>query len=105
VALCFIYSPCSNKAEAKKIGEALLTEKLIACANILNNITSIYNWDNKQTTSNEAVLIAKTITTYANKVMERIKSLHSYDVPSITAFDATNAEPQWQKWAEEQLAK
>ena len=103
VAICFIYSPCGNAAEARKIGETLLAERLVACVNILDKITSIYVWKGEPTNAQEAVLIAKTSTTHTPKAIKRIKQLHSYEIPSITAFTATTADTQWQNWLEQQL--
>ena len=43
----FIYVPCSSKEEAKKIAKNLLQERLIACANIFDNVISLYHWEGK----------------------------------------------------------
>ena len=38
----FIYIRCLNAIEAKYITKTLVQEKLIACTNIIYNVTSIY---------------------------------------------------------------
>ncbi|WDU59863.1 divalent-cation tolerance protein CutA [Pseudemcibacter aquimaris] len=39
---CTIYVTCRDKAEAKNICKSLLSEKLVACGNIIDGATSIY---------------------------------------------------------------
>ena len=45
MAVNFIYMTASSKAEAQKIGKALVESRLAACVNILDNMESIYRWD------------------------------------------------------------
>jgi len=40
----FVYITASNAEEATRIGRALVEERLAACANVLNGMTSIYRW-------------------------------------------------------------
>ena len=40
-----LYITCANKDEAKSIARVLVEERLIACANILGKIISIYSWE------------------------------------------------------------
>src|SRR3989338_8908338 len=76
----FIYITNPNKEEAKKIAKHLIEKKLIACANIYDNITSIYFWEGKIADENECVLIAKTL----DKNFEKVKTedLKSEDIKS-----------------------
>ena len=54
-----IYVVCANKEEATFIGRALVTERLAACVNILDGMTSIYHWEGKVVEDSEVVLIIK----------------------------------------------
>ncbi len=100
--VCFIYSPCADIAEAEKLGERLLAEKLAACINIIP-IKSLYNWEGKMERGDEAVLLAKTTKARSKKAMERIVALHSYQLPSVTAFCESAAHPRWRNWVAEQV--
>ena len=99
----FIYSPCAGRSEAEAIGERLVVERLAACANIIPAITSIYRWRGKLVKEKEAVLIAKTHRPLVDKAIARIGELHSYELPSITAFCEAAAEAKWRAWLAEQL--
>ena len=55
-----LYITCESKIEAINLGKLLVKNKLAACTNIVSNIKSIFNWKNKVTQSQEAILIGKT---------------------------------------------
>jgi periplasmic divalent cation tolerance protein len=43
-----VLATTANNAEAEKISQALLKERLIACANIINPVTSFFFWSGKK---------------------------------------------------------
>ena len=57
------YIPCKNKKEAEDISRALLDANLIACANILPGILSMYSWNSKIEMTQETLLLIKTTNT------------------------------------------
>ena len=83
--------------EAKFIGRTLVKERLVACANMFP-ITSIYHWDGLQE-NEEVVLLVKTTTEKVKKIEQRVKELHSYDVPCIIslAIDGSDEYLAWIK--------
>ena len=93
-----IYVTAASHAEALKIARALVDEKLAACANVLGEATSIYRWQGKVEEAQELVLIAKTRRALADKAVERIKALHSYDEPCAVVYDITGGLPTYLAW-------
>ncbi len=87
-----------NKEEAERIAEDIVKNKLAACTNIVEEITSIYWWNNRVEKSSEALLIIKTKVTQLGKLVRRIKSLHSYEVPEIIALPIIGGYPDYLKW-------
>ncbi|MBU2617668.1 MAG: divalent-cation tolerance protein CutA [Euryarchaeota archaeon] len=79
-----VYITTSSLDEAKFIGRTLVKERLAACVNIFP-ITSIYHWDGMQE-AEEVVLLAKTTTENVKRIEQRVKELHSYDVPCIISL-------------------
>ena len=65
-----IYMTAGSKEEARKIGKELVTGRLAACVNILDNMNSFYMWDGKIQDDTEVVMIAKTT---ENRVADLIK--------------------------------
>lgn len=95
---------CARIDEARKIGCTLLEKKLIACANIVPNIESIYWWKGKIEQSKEALLIVKTRNNLKAAVIKEIEKMHSYELPVIEFFE-TSMNAAAQKWIEKETGK
>ena len=93
-----IYVTTSSKEEAEQIAETVVSEKLAACANVFDGITSIFEWEGKLCRETEAVLILKTTEKQIEKLSERIKQLHSYDCPCIVALPIEGGNPDFLNW-------
>ena len=78
-----IYSTIDDLKDARRIASALVEEQLVACVNIIPSIESIYKWKGKVENADEVVLIAKTADEQVKKTIQRIKQLHSYELPDI----------------------
>jgi periplasmic divalent cation tolerance protein len=95
---CFTYVTTKDKAEAVKIGKALVEEKLAACVNILEGMTSIYFWEGKLNQEQECVLIVKTKALLIDKVIKQVKKLHSYSNPCVVSLPIENGSSNYLKW-------
>ena len=98
----FVYVTAANKAEATSIGRALVEERLAACANVLDNMTSLYYWEGKLQEDSEAVLIAKTREDLVERLIERVKTLHSYDCPCVVSWSLQAGNPAYLDWIREE---
>ena len=79
----FFYITAPNKKEAGRIAKKLLDKKLIACANVINNVNSYFVWKNKVQNSKEIIICGKTTSKNQKKIIKVVKSIHSYSVPCI----------------------
>jgi periplasmic divalent cation tolerance protein len=104
MATRFIYVTAANPEQAKTIGEALVSERLAACANILAPMASIYRWQGKIQHDTEAVLIAKTRAELVERVIARVKALHSYTVPCVVSLPIEQGNPDFLGWIEAETA-
>jgi len=93
-----IYVTCKSKSEAEAIAKKLLEEKLIACANIVPEIQSMYWWEGKVNTDQEVLMIIKTRKTLFSKIVKTVKSLHSYTVPEIISLPISAGNADYLKW-------
>jgi periplasmic divalent cation tolerance protein len=98
MAINLIYITTENKAEAERIGQALVEEHLAACVNIIDGMSSIYRWEGRLMQGNETVLIAKTIEAKVPALIQRVKALHSYDCPCIVALPITDGNEAFLNW-------
>ena len=94
----FVYVTAADADEAKKIGRQLVEEQLAACANILPGATSIFRWQGKVEEAGEAVMILKTTEQKLERLIERAKSLHSYDCPCIEALPVVEGNRDFLEW-------
>lgn len=81
-----IYITFKNKKEATYICKELLNKKLIRCANIIDNVTSIYQWDGNIEEANEVIAIIKCQEKLVDEAIETAKKLHSYECAAIMAI-------------------
>jgi periplasmic divalent cation tolerance protein len=94
----FIYVTTENLEQARRIGELLVNERLIACANILPQMHSIYRWQGQVQKADECVLILKTAATNWTRVEQRVCELHSYECPCILALPIELGSAEYLKW-------
>ena|SRR3989338_5842919 len=87
-----------NVSQANKIARKLLDEKLIACANILKGVQSLFWWQGKIEHSNEVLLILKTRRRCFQNIVSTVKVLHSYEVPEIIALPIVDGYDKYLKW-------
>jgi periplasmic divalent cation tolerance protein len=100
----FVYITTKDKKQARLIGKALVTEKIAACVNILDEVNSLYFWEGKLCDDTEAVLIAKTMDANLGKLVKRVKKLHSYSVPCIVALSVVGGNEDFLKWVKSETA-
>jgi periplasmic divalent cation tolerance protein len=98
VAACFCYVTAGSREEAHAIGRAVVEERLAACANVLDGMTSIYWWQGALEQAGEAVLILKTRAELVERLTARIKELHSYDCPCVIALPVAAGNPAYLDW-------
>jgi periplasmic divalent cation tolerance protein len=103
MAVNFIYMTASSNAEAQKIGKTLVESRLAACVNILDNMQSIYRWEEKVQEDTEAVLIAKTTDNLVSQLIDKVRSLHSYDCPCIVSLPVLDGYPPFLDWVETEV--
>lgn len=87
-----------DKKEAVKIAQGLLESKLIACANIIDGVQSLFWWQGKIDSSKEVLLVLKTKKFLFKKVSEKVKSLHSYQTPEIIALPIIAGSKDYLNW-------
>jgi len=87
-----------NKEEAVKIVHTLLEERLIACANIMDHVSSFFWWQGKIEDEKEVLVIMKSHENLFKKLSKRAMELHSYDTPEILALPIVNGSQSYLDW-------
>jgi periplasmic divalent cation tolerance protein len=92
-----------SKIEAEKIAKTLLEERLIACANIIGPVQSLFWWQGKIDEAQEHLILMKTRKDLFSKLSEKVKALHSYQVPEIIAMPIVEGFKPYLEWLESSL--
>jgi len=93
-----IYATAANREQALEIARVLVSERLVACVNLQDRVTSVYWWDGHLQEDAEALILAKTRSSNVSAVIAKIKELHSYSVPCITAIELSGGNPDYLDW-------
>ena len=93
-----VYALFADRAEAERIGRAMIEEGLAACVNILAPCTSIYRWEGRVEQADEVPALFKTAQDSVEVLVSAIARLHSYEQPAITAWPVTLAGPGYAEW-------
>ena len=100
-----IFCTTASEQEAAVLGKTLVEEGLAACANIIPKIRSIYRWKEEMWDEGETLIIIKSREDLFEKIRSRIRELHSYEVPEITAVHLDNGDAAYLQWLEEVTTK
>ena len=94
-----VYAVFADAAEAERIAEMVIAERLAACANILAPCRSIYRWQGAIERAEEVPALFKTAR--PEELIARIVALHSYDVPAVVAWPIGQAHAPYAEWVRE----
>jgi len=92
-----------SKEEAEQVGRKLLEAKLVACANILDGVKSLFWWQGKIDEANESLLMVKSRQDLFAELAEVVKKNHSYSVPEIIALPIVDGSSTYLKWIEDSV--
>jgi len=87
-----------NRETGQKIAEALVTEKLAACVNLIPGIFSIYRWQGQVEREPEELLVIKTRRSLTEQLVQRVKEFHPYSVPEVIALPITAGSETYLNW-------
>ncbi|MBD3226567.1 MAG: divalent cation tolerance protein CutA [Candidatus Lokiarchaeota archaeon] len=93
----------SSDEEAEKIAKELVENHLVACANIISNIKSIYTWKGNIEKDTECLMIIKTKKDNRGKIIKKIKEIHSYETPECIFLPIKDGLKDYLNWIDESL--
>lgn len=96
VAVVLTTAPDVSVAEA--LVTQLVEERLIACANIIPGVRSIYRWEGEVRTEDEVMVVLKTTMAVVDALRDRIISLHPYDLPEVLAITDVSGSDAYTDW-------
>jgi periplasmic divalent cation tolerance protein len=99
--LLLVLSTWPDAETAQRASRILIEERLIACANIVPKVESIYRWEGRIETGAELFVFMKTTSSNYPALERRIVELHRYAVPEILGFAVQTGLPRYCEWVRE----
>ena len=95
-----LLSTVESAQTAEKIASTVVEERLAACVNVLPGVSSYFRWEGEIQREQEFMLILKTSTDRLRALIERIKTLHPYEVPEIVSVPVEEGHQPFLDWVE-----
>lgn len=80
------WCPFPDESSAREAAGLLLDEGLIACANIMPGMVSLYIWNGERGDARECGVIFKTDAFLTERLVTRLSALHPYEEPAILVW-------------------
>lgn len=96
--LVLALSTAPDAEQAERIARALVEERLIACANLVPGLTSIYRWEGAVQAEAEVLLVMKTRRALVPRLKERLPQLHPYEVPELVVTGLVDGLDPYCRW-------
>ena len=93
-----IWAPFADEASAAAAAAQLLDEGLIACANILPPVRSLYTWQGERGEAEEVGVLFKTDASALDRATARLAELHPYDAPAVLGWRTDTASKPTAEW-------
>ena len=97
-----IHVTTHSRDTALKLAQDVLAERLAACANIIDEVTSLYWWEGQIAHERESLVIFKTSETRADALTAFVTDNHDYDLPAIIRHDQVKPTDAYARWVEEE---
>ncbi len=97
-----VFTTCSSQKEAETIVDKVLKARLIACANILPDVLSLFHWKGEISREKEVMVMMKTRKKHLEELIEWIQTYHSYEVPEVIALPIVGGSGEYLNWITEE---
>ena len=89
---------CPDRAVAEALAEALIASRLAACVNVIDGVTSIYEWDGKINKDGEVLLLIKSRADRFDTLRSAIVKRHPYELPEVIAVAVETGLTSYFRW-------
>jgi periplasmic divalent cation tolerance protein len=101
-AMVFVTIP--DVKTGRRLAQAALEKRLVACANLIPKIESHYWWQGKIQSGGEGQLIFKTQRRLLARLEECIRATHPYETPEFLVVPIQAGAERYLDWLDESVA-
>lgn len=95
---CIAITTVASREEGERIAQAIVEERLAACVNIVDNVRSIYRWQDAVESAAESLLLIKTDQQHIDPLRQRLTELHSYELPEFLVLGIAGGSAAYLDW-------
>jgi periplasmic divalent cation tolerance protein len=103
--LVLVYTTFADIEQAEKVAKQLVEKKLIACANLMPGMVSVYHWQGKTECGEEVAAYLKTVQDKQQALLDELRVLHPYEVPALIVLEPSYVDPAYLAWASGELGR
>ena len=93
-----LYITVGSRDDARRIARVVVAERLAACINLFDGVTSVFRWNDAIEEEPEIVMIAKCSQETLEPLKARILELHPYDCPCLVAWPIIDGHQPYLDW-------
>ena len=83
---------------ASMFARTLVEERVAACVNVLGEMQSVYAWEGTVEEEQERQIVIKTSRDRLESLWDRVKELHSYEVPEFVVLPIIDGNDAYLRW-------
>jgi len=99
-----VLTTCDSQEAGERIASALVEERLAACVNVVPGVRSCFRWQGELRQEHECLVVVKSRAARFPELSQRIRELHSYDLPEIIALPVVGGSEDYLRWLAEAVA-
>jgi periplasmic divalent cation tolerance protein len=96
--LTLVLTTVPGEAIGERLVHQLVEERLIACANLIPGLTSVFRWEGEIRRETEFLILMKTHPDHMAELYERVQELHPYEVPELIELPVGRSLPAYCRW-------
>ncbi|WP_305097612.1 divalent-cation tolerance protein CutA [Croceibacterium aestuarii] len=104
MSAALLWSAFADEDSAAATAGALLDEGLVACANILPGVRSLFVWQGERSEARECAVLFKTDASLLDRACARLAELHPYETPAVSGWHADATPGATAAWLGELVA-
>ncbi len=101
-SVLIVHCTCPDATTADALAQALVTERLAACVNVLPAVRSTYRWQGQVERDDEVLMLIKTTRGRLDALVARIQAMHPAELPEVLAVEAVAGLAPYLDWVAEQ---
>lgn len=93
-----------NRETLVQIAHSVVEDRLAACANVLDGVSSVYRWKGSVEEAGEALAILKTTQARTRALEDSVRALHPYEEPEFLVLPVLGGSDSYMEWVARSVA-